>query len=94
MPRIGVQEQIAATFDGIRDLVLTKNDRYKNSALDPVRIFSLEPNDVGIRVRLDDKLSRIQRTDSLRKNDVADLIGYLVLLCVSEGWTDFSDLVD
>jgi hypothetical protein len=47
-----------------------------------------------ILTRLDDKLKRIQNADTLRKNDVADVMGYLLLLCVQRGWIDFSDLVD
>ncbi|GAB6276220.1 MAG: hypothetical protein SAMD01599839_07600 [Rectinema sp.] len=88
------QEEIAAVFDGMKALVLEKNKRYGNSALAPVRVFSkLDPGE-GICVRLDDKLSRINNSKELRKNDVADLMGYLTLLCIAKGWRNFSDLVD
>jgi len=44
--------------------------------------------------RIDDKLSRIKNSEELRKNDVVDLMGYLVLLCIKKGWMNFKDLID
>ena len=74
--------------------LLEKNKRYGNSALEPLRLFSkLEPGE-QIAIRMDDKLSRIDNSSELRKNDVVDLMGYLVLLCVSKGWTDFTEMID
>lgn len=88
------RENIAQVFDSMRDLVLEKNKRYGDSALSPLGCFSKLSGDEGIRIRLDDKLKRIANSGELRKNDIADLIGYLSLLCVSRGWTDFTDLID
>lgn len=78
----------------IGSLVLEKNKRYGDSALNPLRIFSQLSNEEGLKVRLDDKLSRIKNSHPLRKNDVADLIGYLILYSLSQKWEDFSDLID
>lgn len=39
----------------------------------------------GICCRLDDKLMRVKNADSLRTNDICDLIGYLNLLLISIG---------
>ena len=75
-------------------LVLEKNKRYGNSALNPLNIFSELSAEEGIRVRLDDKLSRIRNSEELRKNDVADIMGYLILLSLANNWEDFSDLID
>ena len=88
------REEIAAVFDSMRDLVLEKNKRYGDSALRPRRCFSRLDGEQGILVRLDDKLNKIENASELRKNDIADLIGYLSLLCVARGWNDFSDLLD
>ncbi len=44
--------------------------------------------------RLDDKLSRIKNAKELRKNDVSDILGYLILVCVNLGWDDFDELID
>lgn len=75
--------QIVATCDDIKGMLLDKNRAYGNSALDPVRIFSKCDPSEQIKVRIDDKLSRlINQSD---KNDdkedtLKDLIGYLILL--------------
>ena len=89
------EREISAIFDGLKSLIVEKNKRYGDSALEPVRLFAhdIRPGD-AIRIRLDDKLARIRNSGELRKNDVADLMGYLCLLCISEGWIDFSDLID
>lgn len=90
----GAGKDIEKVCAGICELLLEKNLRYGNSALEPVRVFSKADASEGIKVRLDDKLSRIRNSDALRRNDVVDLMGYLVLLCVAHGWLDFSDLID
>lgn len=88
------QEGIDKVCNSMARLLTEKNKRYGNSALEPLRVFNRADASDGIMVRIDDKLSRIKNSDKLRKNDVSDLIGYLVLLCIAQGWTDFSDLVD
>jgi hypothetical protein len=88
------QGKITAVANSIRDLVLEKNQRYGDAALNPLKIFSKLDAGSSIQIRLDDKLSRIINGDELRKNDVADVLGYLILLCASKGWLDFSDLID
>jgi hypothetical protein len=88
------QEDIVKVCDAVKELLLYKNDKYGNSALEPLNTFSKLDAANSIAVRLDDKLARIKNSDSLRKNDVSDLIGYLALLCVSEGWTDFKEFMD
>jgi len=66
----------------IRELLIFKNIKYGNSALEPIGIFSrLDPRE-GLLIRIDDKLKRI-KNGSLEKDDedvINDLIGYLVLL--------------
>ena len=88
------RDDITRVFDSMRDLVLEKNKRYGDSALSPLGCFSKLDGEQGIRIRLDDKLKRIANATDLRKNDIADMIGYLSLLCVARGWTDFTDLID
>ena len=87
--------EIYAVFSAMAKLVTEKNKLYGDSALEPVRLFAhdIRPGD-AIRIRLDDKLARIRNSGELRKNDVADLMGYLCLLCISEEWIDFADLLD
>lgn len=77
------QALIAEECDAIKAMLLAKNKAYGNSALEPVRIFSKAPTDEQIRVRLDDKLSRLARGSAAGEDVEADIIGYLVLLRVS-----------
>jgi hypothetical protein len=84
--------------DGIKEFLLEKNKRYGNSALEPITIFTKHKTGDravdGILERLDDKIMRIKNSNELRKNDTADIIGYLLLLCAAKGWNDFRDLLD
>lgn len=73
---------ISAECDALKALLLSKNKAYGNSALDPVRIFSKASPEEQILVRIDDKLSRLQRGAEAGEDVVQDLIGYLVLLRV------------
>lgn len=73
-------EKIRAACDDIKKLLLEKNAAYGNSALDPVRVFSKCAPDEQLRVRIDDKLSRIARGHEYPGDDtINDLIGYLIL---------------
>ncbi len=66
----------------IRELLISKNIKYGNSALEPLGVFSKLSAKEGLLVRIDDKLKRI-KNGSLEKDDedvINDLIGYLVLL--------------
>jgi len=85
---------IEKTLKSMNELLQEKNKRYGNSAIAPLKVFSQQSAENSICIRLDDKLSRIKNGTELRKNDVADMMGYLTLLCVAKGWTDFSDLID
>jgi hypothetical protein len=66
----------------IRELLVSKNLKYGNSALEPLGVFSKLSAKEGLLVRIDDKLKRI-KNGSLEKDDedvINDLVGYLVLL--------------
>jgi len=85
---------ISITCENLKAFLLEKNRRYGNSALKPLKVFSKIEPDNSICIRIDDKLSRIQNSKELRKNDIADLTGYLILLCTQKGWTNYEDLID
>jgi hypothetical protein len=92
-----MSDQIGDMIDSFKKMLVTKNIRYGNSALKPIHIFYKGDGEGqhNIESRLDEKLARIMNNDRvLRKNDVADLIGYLFLLCKREGWTNFEDMID
>ena len=65
----------------ISDLLIDKNEAYGNSALDPVRIFSKASAEEQLLVRIDTKINRLktQANTKLAKNDIDDLLGYLIL---------------
>ena len=94
------QNKIRQIYESQANLVVEKNKRYGNSALEPLGIFSkhikTENSESlnGILVRLDDKLKRIKFGNEIRKNDISDLMGYLALLCIEKGWDNFDDLID
>ena len=86
--------KIKKITEGLRDLLLEKNKRYGNSALNPLNVFSRDGATNSITIRIDDKINRIKNSKELRKNDVVDLMGYLVLLLADKNWVTFKDLVD
>jgi hypothetical protein len=78
--------QVTVVLEEIRDLLIAKNQKYGNSALEPLGVFSQLSAKEGLLIRIDDKLKRI-KNGSLEKDDedvVNDLIGYLVLLKISD----------
>jgi hypothetical protein len=69
----------------IAQMLIEKNITYGDSALSPVRIFSKADPAEQLRVRIDDKLSRLMKgTEYVGDNDIDDLIGYLVLLKIAK----------
>jgi len=73
---------VSAYLLEIRELLISKNIKYGNSALEPLGVFSQLSAKEGLLIRIDDKLKRI-KNGSLEKDDedvINDLIGYLVLL--------------
>jgi hypothetical protein len=79
------QYTIANICDNIKSMLIEKNKSYGDSALDPVRVFSKANSNEQIKIRIDDKLSRISRgSEYYGDNDIDDLIGYLILLKVSK----------
>jgi hypothetical protein len=79
------QVDISTTCDAIKVLLLEKNRKYGDSALSPVRVFSKSDPLEQIRVRLDDKLSRLRNQAADEDEDViSDLIGYLVLYKIAQ----------
>ena len=79
------QIKIAQVCDEIKDLLLQKNAKYGDSALNPVRVMSQASPVEQILVRIDDKLNRIKQGNILEDDEdvVSDLIGYFVLLNIA-----------
>ena len=79
------QNSIKWTCNEIRDLLLSKNKAYGDSAIEPDNIFSKLDNAQAICARIDDKLSRIKNRglDDATEDTLDDLIGYLILLKIA-----------
>jgi len=76
---------------GISEMLEIKDKAYGNAALKPLEIFARH-HPYGSR--LDEKLARVKNCDELRKNDVADILGGLMLICKDKEWFSFKDLID
>lgn len=64
----------------LRALLLEKNKKYGDAALNPKRIFAQSDAVELINVRIDDKLSRIaNRQHNEDEDPELDLLGYLLL---------------
>tara|TARA_Y100000310_G_scaffold298513_1_gene332515 strand:+ start:560 stop:874 length:315 start_codon:yes stop_codon:yes gene_type:complete len=84
---VEVQNEIRRVCDEVADLLVRKNKEYGNSALEPMRVFSRADAIEQIKVRIDDKLSRIATTGEkgeIKEDTEMDLMGYLVLLRVAK----------
>ena len=78
-------KKLEVTLDTIREMLLEKNRKYGNSALEPIRVFSKADFLEQIAVRMDDKLSRIKSAQEDDLEDAKlDLIGYLVLEMIAK----------
>lgn len=79
-----VAQLISAECDAVKEMLLKKNESYGNSFAEPIGIFAKGLSvDAQIRVRIDDKLSRLAKGGEFAGDDTAlDLIGYLVLFRV------------
>lgn len=79
------QIDITVVCDEIKELLLEKNRKYGDSALNPVRIFSKASTLEQLKVRMDDKLSRLRNAvDDEDEDVIMDLIGYLILYRVAQ----------
>ena len=88
------EKNLNSILNSIGKFLKEKNKRYGNSALEPSNMFFKGNSEEGIRIRIDDKLKRIKNSEVLRKNDIVDLIGYLIILCITKKWFTFDEFID
>lgn len=83
------QGKIRNIMDSMKDLLLYKNRKYGDSAINPKKIFYKGDSTNSILIRLDDKIGRVMSNteEKPRINDIADIIGYCTLLLISMGVT-------
>ena len=78
-------QSLTKTLEEIGTMLLSKNASYGNAALEPIRIFSKADSVEQLKVRIDDKLSRLQRGSDIGEDTVKDLTGYLILFLMARG---------
>lgn len=79
------QQEIYQLGAEIVDMLIEKNRKYGDSALNPTRIFSRSNAVEQIKVRIDDKLSRVLSGQDDEDEDIdLDLVGYLFLLIIAK----------
>ena len=77
--------RIATTCEDIKTMLLEKNAKYGDSAVEPINVFSKQDNAAAICARIDDKLSRIANSgiNDDTEDTLDDLIGYIILLKIA-----------
>jgi len=87
---LGKQEYVRLTIrevcNELAEMLIQKNTEYGNSALCPLRVFSKADPVEQIRIRMDDKLSRMLTpgVKEIKEDTLMDFVGYVILLKVAE----------
>lgn len=82
-PETGNAAKIIKACDEVRNLLLEKNRRYGDSALNSGIVFDLSPV-IAIKARINDKLARLKNDNKDEDEDIIkDLLGYLILLKIA-----------
>ena len=81
---LNFEDKVDAVLADVKAKLIAKNNQYGNSALEPIRAFSkLNPVE-QLLIRIDDKISRLQKGDGTGDEDAeADTLGYLILLAIA-----------
>ena len=77
---------VKEVLEEVSELLRTKNLKYGDAMLSPVKIFSDQPPEERIKARLDEKLARIIEGSEMTDHEdtVMDLIGVLIILRVAQ----------
>lgn len=79
------QALIIKKCDELKELLLEKNRKYGDSAINPCRVFSKASATEQILVRMDDKINRIKNRQNDEDEDVIkDLAGYCILYMIAK----------
>ena len=83
---MNTKSKIKSKCKQLEELLLTKNAKYGNSALEPLNVFSEANAVAGIKMRIDDKLKRIKNAGlcDATEDTLQDLAGYLILLMIAK----------
>lgn len=79
------EQEVIVVLKQLNNMLREKNRKYGDSALTPKRILSRASAVEQIKVRIDDKVSRLANEQADEDEDVVwDLLGYLVLLRIAQ----------
>ena len=83
---MSTKNQIKAKCKALEELLLSKNEKYGDAALEPLNVFSKAGAVAGIKVRIDDKLKRIMNAGLVddTEDTLQDLAGYFILLMIAK----------
>lgn len=80
-----------SVLNSVSEVLIEKNRKYGNAALEPIGLFYKGDSVASIAIRIDDKISRVRNAEELRKNDMFDLLGYGLLLGISQNYWDIPE---
>jgi hypothetical protein len=83
---MNTKSQIKEKCKALEELLLSKNEKYGDAALQPLNVFSNASAVTGIKVRIDDKLKRIMNAGLVddTEDTLQDLAGYFILLMIAK----------
>ena len=83
---MNTRQKIKLKCKKLEDLLLQKNAKYGDAALEPLNIFSQVNAVSSIKARIDDKLKRIKNSGPIddTEDTLQDLAGYIILLMIAK----------
>ena len=82
---VNTRDLIIKKCEELKELLLEKNRKYGDSAINPCRVFSRASATEQILVRMDDKINRIKNRQNDEDEDVIkDLAGYCILYMIAK----------
>jgi hypothetical protein len=79
-----LQNRASEVLNDAREMLIEKNANYGDSALNPVRIFATASPMEQLLVRIDDKISRLERGQAAGEDVAKDLLGYFLLVLIAK----------
>jgi hypothetical protein len=82
---MNTKDKLIKKCNELSNLLIKKNEAYGDSALNPAGIFSKLKASEALKIRLDDKLKRIQNVgvSDETEDTLMDCAGYMVLLMIA-----------
>tara|TARA_A100001515_G_C4569922_1_gene209412 strand:+ start:1004 stop:1369 length:366 start_codon:yes stop_codon:yes gene_type:complete len=83
---MSTRDSIKRKCEEIKNLLLQKNAKYGDAAINPLNIFSQANASSSIKIRIDEKLKRIQNSGLVddTEDTLKDIVGYMILLMIAK----------